>query len=156
MIEENHLVSIIIPTYKGEKTIITLIEELIKILENVDYEIVVVNDCSPDKSNELLLDLQNKYPEKITYIKLAKNFGEYNAVMAGLRNCKGHLAVIADDDLQHPPKEILKLIKNSLKSSYDVIYTKFKSYNHSFGRSLLSKIYNFTANITLSSQKKFT
>ena len=49
---------------------------------------------------------------------------------------------------------ILKLIKNSLKSSYDVIYTKFKSYNHSFGRSLLSKIYNFTANIALSKPKE--
>ena len=151
---ENQQVSIIIPTFKGEKTVPILIEELVKILEDIHYEIVVVNDCSPDSSNELLLNLQKKYSEKITYIKLAKNAGEYNAVMAGLRNCEGGIAVIVDDDLQHSPKEILKLIKYSIKSSYDVIYTKFKTYNYSLIRSLLSKFYNFTANLALSKPKE--
>lgn len=149
MKDKNQLVSIIIPTFKGENTINILIKEIIKICKNINFEIVVVNDASPDSSNEILLSLYNSYPEIITYIKLEKNAGEYNAVMAGLRNCKGNLAITVDDDLQHPPIEVLNLINESINSNFDVIYTEFKKYNYSFIRSYLSRFYNFTANITL-------
>ena len=149
MNDKIHLVSIIIPTYKGEKTITILIKELIEILKDVNFEILVINDDSPDETHKKLLELQNSNPEILTYIKLAKNVGEYNAVMAGLRNCKGDVAIIVDDDLQHPPSEIFKLIKFSKISDYDVVYTKFKNYNYSLIRSILSKFYNFTANIAL-------
>ena len=69
--------------------------------------------------------------------------------MAGLRNCKGEIAITVDDDLQHPPSEVYKLIKYSLNSEHEVIYTEFLKYNYSFIRNLLSKFYNFTANLLL-------
>ena len=116
MNNKNQLVSIIIPTFKGEKTIHILIKELIKILKDINFEIVVVNDSSPDSSDEILTDLYNSNSDIITYVKLAKNTGEYNAVMAGLRNCKGTIAITVDDDLQHPPSEVYKLIKYSFFS----------------------------------------
>ncbi len=153
MNNKNQLVSIIIPTFKGEKTIHILIKELIKILKDINFEIVVVNDSSPDSSDEILTDLYNSNSDIITYVKLAKNTGEYNAVMAGLRNCKGTIAITVDDDLQHPPSEVYKLIKYSLKSEQDVIYTEFKKYNYSYVRNLLSKFYNLTANLLLNKPK---
>lgn len=73
--------------------------------------------------------------------------------MAGLRHCKGDIAIIADDDLQHPPKEILKLAEYSINSEFDVVYTKFKNYSYSLLRSILSKFYNFTANVALNKPK---
>ena len=68
-----NLISLIIPTYKGAKTLPKLVEELISIFKDYKIEIIIVNDCSPDnthKDSEILL---NKYPNKITYLKLSKN-----------------------------------------------------------------------------------
>ena len=96
----NELVSVIIPTYKGAKTITDLVNEIITSFQSLNFEIVIINDDSPDDSHFKLIDLQKKNKSIITYIKLTKNFGEYNAEMAGLRNCKGDIAVIIDDDFQ--------------------------------------------------------
>tara|TARA_A100000164_G_C21919323_1_gene779861 strand:- start:1249 stop:2211 length:963 start_codon:yes stop_codon:yes gene_type:complete len=153
MSNKNQLISIIIPTFKGENTIEMLIKEIVKVCQDVNFEIVVVNDSSPDASNEILLDLYNSYKNIITYVKLKKNSGEFNAVMAGLRNCKGEFAITVDDDLQHPPDEVYKLIEHSMVSENDVTYTEFKKYNYSYTRNLLSKFYNFTANILLNKPK---
>ena len=120
------LISIIIPTYKGSQTIIHLIQDLMSALKEYNYEMVIVNDNSPDDSHVKLINFQFKYKEIITYIKLSKNFGEYNAVMAGLRNCNGDYAIIIDDDFQHSPDQVVKLVEHCLKSNNDVIYTKYK------------------------------
>ena len=82
------LVSIIILLTNLNKKVPFLIDELINTLVNINFEIIIVNESSPDDSDNILIELQNKNPEIITYIKLAKNVGEYNAVMAGLRHCK--------------------------------------------------------------------
>ena len=139
------LFSIIIPTYKGSKTIVDLINELKKTLTKLNYEIVVVNDASPDDSHNKLIEIQKQNRNIITYIKLSKNFGEYNAVMAGLNNCKGDFAIIIDDDFQHHPNEVAKLAHHHINSDKDVIFTKFIKKKHSIFRNLMSKISNFTA-----------
>lgn len=143
------LISIIIPTYKGSKTIISLFNEICDQFKEFNYEVVIINDDSPDDTHTKLVDLQKKNNKILTYIKLAKNFGEYNAVMAGLRNCNGDLAVIVDDDFQHQPKEILKLVQHSLKSNNDVIFSKYKDKKHSRLRNLMSLINNWTANFLI-------
>ncbi len=79
-----------------------------------------------------MLEIQEKYLDKLTYIKLTKNFGEYNAVMAGLNNCNGEIAIIVDDDFQHLPSEVLKLAEESLISKKDVIFTKFNEKTFNF------------------------
>ena len=81
-----NLISLIIPTYKGSETLSKLIEELILVFKNYKIEIVIVNDCSPDNTHEDCINLFRKYPDKIIYLKLSKNFGEHNAVIAGLRH----------------------------------------------------------------------
>jgi len=144
-----NLISIIIPTYNGDSTIKDLIEELVLVLKNLNTEFIVINDCSPDNTHEKMLEIQEKYLDKLTYIKLTKNFGEYNAVMAGLNNCNGEIAIIVDDDFQHLPSEVLKLAEESLISKKDVIFTKFNEKKHSIFRNTMSKFANLTANLIL-------
>ena len=120
MTKEN-MISIIIPTYKGEKSIQSLIENLISLLQSCDFEIIIVNDCSPDEStHKICLELCSKYSNKITYLKLSKNFGEHNAIMAGLRNCEGDLAIIMDDNgaagLRFEPGLIDAVVRERLKT----------------------------------------
>mgnify|MGYP001471537659 FL=1 len=109
MSSDQKLISLVIPTYKGAKTLKDLIEELILTFKNHNIEIVVVNDCSPDSTHEEMEILIRKYPNKLTYLKFSKNYGEHSAVMAGLKNCEGEIVIIMDDDFQNPPQEALKL-----------------------------------------------
>jgi len=124
-----NLISLIIPTYKGSETLSRLVEELISIFKDYKIEIVIVNDCSPDNTHEDSINLFRKYPDKITYLKLSKNFGEHNAAMAGLRHSEGDLVIIMDDDYQNVPNEALKLAEYSLKNDYDVVFTKYRVKN---------------------------
>lgn len=140
-----NLLSFIIPTYKGEATLEKLVKDLFSFFKNYDIEIIIVNDCSPDNTHELCKKLITEFPKNITYIKLSKNFGEHNAVMAGLRHSEGQNAIIMDDDYQNLPSEALKLAEYSLKNDFDVVYTKYKVKEDSFMRNIMSKIANFSA-----------
>ncbi len=147
------LISLVIPTYKGDKTLNDLIEELILTFKNHNIEIVVVNDCSPDSTHEEMETLMRKYPNKLTYLKFSKNYGEHSAVMAGLRNCEGEIVIIMDDDFQNPPDEALKLAEYTLMNDYDVVFTKYKIKNDSFLRNIMSKIANMSAQLILKKPK---
>lgn len=133
-------ISIVIPVYNGENTVEKLAEEIFKAFNNVDavYEIIFVHDCGPDNSLLLLLKLEKKYPELIKVVKLTRNFGQHNAIIAGFEYCKGQLIVTMDEDLQHLPIDILKLIEKQKEGDYDIVYGKYESLEHSGFRSLTS------------------
>jgi len=105
-------VSIVIPVYRGGKSIGPLTDELVsKLGELYKLEIILVNDNSPDNSEDVCKNIFNKYPETVKFYSLAKNVGEHNAVMAGLNQATGDYIVIMDDDFQNPISEVIKLIK---------------------------------------------
>ena len=149
MNDKINLLSIVVPTYNGSGTIVSLIEDLVICFNQHKFEIVVVNDHSPDSTHEKIETILNKYSDKITYIKLSKNFGENNAVIAGLNYCHGDYAIIMDDDYQNPPSEALKLAEYSLSNDYDVVYTNYKVKSDSLIRNLMSKFSNFTARLLI-------
>lgn len=151
-IKEN-LISLIIPTYKGANTLPKLVDELVDKFKDLEFEIIIVNDCSPDNTHENLKILTDKYQNKITYLRLSKNFGEHSATMAGLRHSRGDLIIIMDDDGQNPPEESYKLAEFSLKSKYDVIFTKYEIKKDSFIRNMMSKFANISAQIILKKPK---
>lgn len=146
---KSNIISIIIPTYKGSKTLTKLVEELMVTFINFKIEIVIVNDFSPDDTHEQCISLLKKYSDKITYLKFSKNFGEHSAVMAGLKYSEGDLVIIMDDDYQNPPSEALNLLEYSLKNNYDVVYTKYLIKKDSWFRNLISKIANASAEFLL-------
>ena len=145
--------SIIIPVYNGAGTIKALVNHLKKELSVVfDLEIVLVNDGSSDDSAKVCLDISGK-DAKVKFIDLSRNFGEHNAVMAGLNFCSGDVAVIVDDDFQNPPSEIIKLI-DEIDKGYDVVYSYYSKKEHSYLRNLGSNFNNIVATILIGKPRK--
>src|SRR5512138_1380337 len=103
--------SIVIPVYNAEHTIEPLCKTLVDLYaEQYCLELVLVNDNSRDRTDLICKKLHENFPETITYIRLARNFTEHNAVMAGLNNATGSMCVIMDDDFQNPPEEVRLLL----------------------------------------------
>lgn len=133
------LVSLVIPVYNSEDLLHLLVDEIDKGLVNYKYEVVFVNDSSRDESLSVLRDLAMTR-SNITVIDLSRNFGQHNAIMAGLRFARGDVLVLMDDDLQHPPAEIRKLLETMEKNDYDVVYGNYIAKKHNFFRNLGSRL----------------
>jgi len=141
--------SIVIPVYNAEKTIELLCRRLIELYSHkFNLEIVLVNDFSSDGSDEICKRLQSKYSEILIYIRLSRNFGEHNAVMAGLNYATGDYCAMMDDDMQNPPEEVLKLVDEIVKG-YDVVYTRYPSKKHNIFRNIGSRFNDKIANLLL-------
>lgn len=145
--------TVVIPIYNGAKTIDRLVEKLITILGNKNLQIILVNDGSYDNSHDVCGRLVLKHPLIITYIKLSKNFGEHNAVMAGLNYADGDYVVILDDDFQNPPEEVQQLITEAVTMRHDITYTYYERKHHKWFRNIGSKFNNWVASFMLDKPK---
>ena len=114
--------SILIPVYNSEEIIEDLVKQIIDSVSDIksvhSYEIILVDDCSPDNSWEKIKFLSKKF-NLIKGISLAENFGQHNALMAGMKYSSGEKIITMDDDLQHSPKSINALL-NELDKGFDV------------------------------------
>ena len=148
------MLSIVIPVYQAEHSIRKLVKKLLEVFSGKSFEIILVNDCSPDNSHQQCLEAYNENTNFVTYIKLAKNMGEHNAVMAGLNYAKGEWVIIMDDDFQNPPEEALKLFNYAEKNTFDIVYGNYKkNKKHNFFRNFISSINDKTANWILGKPK---
>jgi undecaprenyl-phosphate 4-deoxy-4-formamido-L-arabinose transferase len=147
------MISIVIPVYNAEHSIAKLVKNIIEVFSNLEIEVILVNDNSPDNSHEECLRVFEENKSIINYVKLSKNVGEHNAIMAGLRYVEGDWALIMDDDFQNPPKEGLKLINFALENNYDIVYGDYEIKRHNIFRNLISKINDITANYLLKKPK---
>ena len=139
------LLSIVIPVYNGADTIVELVEMLARQPFGMALEIILVNDASKDHSQRVCEQLLRTATVPITLITHSRNFGEHNAVMTGLRRAKGDYIATMDDDLQHPPGEILKLLDKLRTEDLDVVYGRFLTKQHAKWRNLGSKSANLIA-----------
>lgn len=133
-------ISITIPCYKAVDTIGLLtdsIKEEMKRHEEYDYEIILVNDGSPDNTFEVISNLAKK-DGHIVAVNLAKNFGESSALMAAYSLACGDYVVRMDDDGEHDPKDLFLLI-NKLEEGYDYVCAEFLHYHHSLYKRLGSR-----------------
>jgi len=131
-------VSIVVPIYKGETFIEPLIVQLRKTLPTFanKYEVILVNDGSPDNSWQLIQGLARKY-KWVKGICLMRNYGQHNATLCGVRAACYEVVVTMDQDLQHPPEEI-PLLLEKLDEGYDVVYGAPKKLPQGFIRNLLT------------------
>jgi len=134
--------SIVIPVYNGNKYLNELYNRISSTFKNTKdgYEIIFVDDGSKDNSWKVLEDIK-KNDEQIKIIKLSKNFGQHNATLCGLRNSEGEYIITLDQDLQHPPEEIHKLI-NKIKKGYSLVYGDYNSKKHNWFRNIGSRLTN--------------
>jgi undecaprenyl-phosphate 4-deoxy-4-formamido-L-arabinose transferase len=130
--------SIVVPVFNSEGSLPLLIRELEAALSGTGREIVLVNDGSADRSWEVIRELARRNPT-IRGINLMRNYGQHNALLAGIRSARGEIIVTMDDDLQHPPAEIPKLLEE-LGRGYDVVYGTPVKLPHSAMRNVSSWI----------------
>lgn len=136
------IISIVSPVYRAEKIVDKLVSEIQKVMKviNVSYEIILVDDRSPDNSWLKMKELSSKYQE-IKSIRLSRNFGQHPAIMAGLNQAKGEWIVVMDCDLQDQPKEIEKLF-NKAKEGFDVVLARRTKRQDGYIKKLYSKIFS--------------
>lgn len=147
-------VSVVIPVYNSEDCLDELARKLTSVLDNSgrNYEIILVNDCSPDNSWQKITELCHVY-DKLKGISLRRNFGQDSALMAGLNCSSGKAVIIMDDDLQHDPADIPSLLEG-LDKGYDVCYALFDSRKQSWFKNLGSWFNGKVANVILKKPKE--
>ena len=148
-------VSFVIPCYRSAKTlpkVIAEIEDTMAKLKDFEYEIVLVNDCSPDNTFEVIREIctEKSYVKGVDF---AKNFGQHAALMAGLRETTGEYVVCLDDDGQTPADEVGKLFAK-LDEGFDAVYASYVSKKHSLFRNMGSKVNEIMTRIMLEKPKE--
>ncbi len=132
--------SIIIPVYRSQETLRDLHSRLVSALtpQTSNFEIVFIEDCGGDDSWSIILELE-QLDTRVKGIKLARNYGQHNALLCGIRTARGNVIITLDDDLQNPPEEIPNLL-SKLNQGYDVVYGTPGKQTHGLLRNLASKI----------------
>lgn len=133
--------SIVVPVYRSADCLPELVHRIEHELNDArieSYELILVNDASPDESWKIIQELSRKF-RFVTGLNLRKNVGQDNAIMAGLSRAKGDVVVVMDDDLQHDPADIPRLYERS-QGGFDVVYAHFEQKEQAFWKNLGSDL----------------
>lgn len=140
-------ISYIIPCYRSERTLEHVVNEILQTMQDAlsayTYEIILVNDCSPDGTYDVIRRLAAEHPH-ITGIDMTRNFGQHSALMAGFHFATGDIVICLDDDGQTPPAEAVKLV-SKIEEGYDVVYARYGKKEHSGFRNLGSRFNSLMA-----------
>ena len=144
------LISIVIPVFNSAH----ILAELCKRIDTVfatsqkQYQLILIDDGSKDNSWQILKQQKELYPAQLTIIQLSKNYGQHNAIICGFNYSKGDFLITMDDDLQHPPEEIIKLIDKQIENDVDVVYGIYTKRQHNMMRSAGSYFIRKTSKYT--------
>lgn len=147
--------SFVIPCYRSEKTISSVVKEIqdkMGDMNHNDYEIILVNDYSPDNTFGVIRELCGKY-KNIIGINHSKNFGQHAALMAGFHFVSGDIVICLDDDGQTPANEVDKLI-DKINEGYDVVYAEYNHKQHSGFRNWGSHVNKVMTEVMLGKPKE--
>jgi len=133
-------ISAVVPVYRSQAMLPELHRRLVAALEQIGrpFEILLVEDCGGDDSWSVIKQLAAADP-RVRGLRLARNYGQHNALLCGIRAARGELVVTLDDDLQNPPEEIHRLLAR-LDEGYDVVYGSPQAETHGFLRDQASRI----------------
>src|SRR5947209_5517257 len=145
--------SIIVPLFNSEATLPALLRQLTPICAAADGELVLVNDGSRDATDVIAFEAVRTATVRTTFVNLSRNFGEHNAVLAGIRASSGDHIVTMDDDLQNPPSEVMKLLVAAETEGRDVVYSVYARKEHSWWRNFGSALTNTIADYVVDKPK---
>ena len=134
------MISVVVPAYKSRDSLPVLVERLEAVLDTLgmNFEIVVVDDSSPDDTWDIAKKLKETHP-RLIITRLLRNSGQHNALLCGFSLAHGSIIVTMDDDLQNPPEEVPKLVA-AIQGGYDLAIGAYESKHHSRGRNLGGKL----------------
>jgi polyisoprenyl-phosphate glycosyltransferase len=134
-------ISVVTPVYKAPECLEELYRRLVAVLERLGepFEIVMVNDASPDQSWQLIQGIARRDP-RVRGINLSRNFGQHNAITAGLDHCRGRYVVVMDCDLQHVPEDISRLYAKALEG-HDIVFVRRVTRRDTFLKKLSSRAF---------------
>lgn len=145
--------SICVPVYKSENIMEKFVQVILEEINFVEsFELILVNDGSPDGSWEKIVELKKKY-SFIKGVNLIRNFSQHNAIMAGLNEATGEIIITMDDDLQHNPADIKHIYSKIKDENFDVCYTRFTNREHEKWKQAGSKFNDMIANILIKKPK---
>jgi len=147
--------SIVIPVFNEEKTLLEILNKINQLKKYCNIEIIVINDGSSDKSEEILKDNSELYSQLVNF---KENFGKGKAVIEGIKQCSSDYILIQDADLEYDPKDIVSFINESKQYNYDLIMgSRFIGnkrtvlhFWHMLGNRLITLLFNFLNNTTFS------
>lgn len=146
------MVSFVIPCYKSGHMIKTVVNDLKEAMRGRDYEIILVNDCSPDDTFESIIELCDR-DERIVGIDLNGNYGQHSALMAGFHYVSGDVIVCMDDDGQTPASEVGKLLME-IDNGRDVAYARYENKKHSSFRNMGSRVNDLMLRLLLNKPRE--
>lgn len=140
-------VSVVVPVYGCAGCLVALHDRVAGVLGGTDWELVLVDDCSPDASWGILEELSES-DDRVRALRLSRNFGQHPAITAGLAEARGDWVVVMDCDLQDPPEEIPRLLATA-REGYDVVLTKRDRRRQPWYRRLAGRGYLWARNLLL-------
>jgi glycosyltransferase involved in cell wall biosynthesis len=126
-------ISVVIPVYNSAAILPALHARLRAVLAGIghSFEVLYVDDGSQDGSWDALRQLRDRDRTHVVAIQLMRNYGQHNALMCGFRTARGEYILTMDDDLQHPPEEVPKLLAAILDADLDLVYGAYDEKQHS-------------------------
>lgn len=150
------MISIVSPVYRAETILETLVSEIDKTMQEIgeDYEIILVDDRSPDQSWQKMKELKASF-EKLKIYRLSRNFGQHPTIMAGLGKASGDWVVVMDCDMQDQPKEVKKLYSKA-KEGFEIVTARRIERKDGFSKRLGSiafyKVFNYLAGMDMNKE----
>lgn len=142
-------VTLVIPCYRSKDTIRGVVERVLHEFRGLAVQVVLVDDGNDDGTEGVVSSLGRELPHCVTAARLARNFGEHNAVMAGLRLAAGAYIVVMDDDGQHSAEDARRLYEEARSGGFDLVYSQFVERHHSAWRVLGSRFNGWVARLLL-------
>ena len=137
------MISFLVPVYRSADSLPELYDRLSVEFDNLagGFELIFIEDCGGDRSWEVINSLAAN-DKRVRGLRMSRNYGQHNALLCGIREARGETIVTLDDDLQHPPEEVTKLL-SKLNDGFDVVYGPPEQEQHGLLRDLASKITKF-------------
>ena len=133
--------SIIVPVYKGENTIVPLYNKIKEALEDkFEYEVIFINDSAIDDSWSKILSLGTSEQKRVKGFSLNHNYGQHKAILFGIRAASGDYIITMDEDIQHDPKYIPEMLSYLMRNELDVVYGSFTQFKNNGARKIGSKL----------------
>jgi glycosyltransferase involved in cell wall biosynthesis len=143
------MISFVIPVFRSADSLVELFERIAALAydNSWEFEVIFVEDCGEDNSWNTIQRLAAKY-SKIRGFQMSRNYGQHNALLCGIREANGDIIITLDDDLQHPPEELPKLV-SKLSDEFDVVYGPPEEEQHGLLRDLASQVTKLTLDLAM-------